>query len=91
MGNGYESSSGEEDGDATWRAAIASAAGATTAFLSSSSINPKSSDDDDDDDDDDDENEQCKPKKHQFKHYQVKVTILHSFLLALRHDRYGWC
>ena len=90
MGNGYESSSGEEDGDATWRAAIASAAGATTAFLSSSSINPKSSDDDDDDDDDD-ENEQCKPKKHQFKHYQVKVTILHSFLLALRHDRYGLC
>lgn len=79
--NGYCSSSGEEDGDATWKAAINSVAG-TTSYISSfvngvSDISngksaTKSSDPNEHDDEDDDDDEP--QKTHQIKHYQVKVS-----------------
>ncbi|KAF7809927.1 uncharacterized protein G2W53_036670 [Senna tora] len=87
--NGYCSSSGEEDGDATWRAAIDSIAG-TTSYISSfmngfsdTSKNKsasKSSDPNEYDDDDDDDTQQ-KHKTPQIKHYQVKAQKLLNDIL----------
>ncbi|KAK4260183.1 hypothetical protein QN277_003331 [Acacia crassicarpa] len=80
--NGYDSSSGEEDGDATWRAAIESVSGNTSyisSFMNGSSAAfkekppAKSSDDDDDG--------QRKPKTQQIKHYQVKAQRLLNDIL----------
>lgn len=77
-GNGYDGSSGEEDGDAAWRAAINTVAG-TTSYISSfmngfsaasngkSATRPSDSDEYENDD-------QQKPKTQQIKHYQVKVS-----------------
>lgn len=63
--NGYcSSSSGEEDGDAAWRAAIDSIAG-TTSYITSF-VNENNNNDDRD----------HKPKTQKIKHYQLKVSFL---------------
>ncbi|KAL2322836.1 hypothetical protein Fmac_027215 [Flemingia macrophylla] len=69
--NGYCSSSGEEDGDASWRAAIDSIAQSTT-YVSSTTkrTHPNNHDDDD-----------HKPKTQQIKHYQFKAQKLLSEIL----------
>ncbi|KAK7250916.1 hypothetical protein RIF29_33692 [Crotalaria pallida] len=82
------SSSGEEDGDAAWRAAIDSVAG-TNSYVSSfmngfsSTTNHKSSvtkpNENNNDDDDDDEGH--KPKTQQIKHYQLKAQKLLNDIL----------
>lgn len=63
--NGYCSSSGEEDGDAAWRAAIHSIAQTTTYVSSTTKHGPPNDDDDD----------YSKPKTQQLKHYQIKVSL----------------
>ncbi|XP_028772813.1 uncharacterized protein LOC114731331 isoform X1 [Neltuma alba] len=76
-GNGYDSSSGEEDGDARWRAAIESVAGTTSyisSFMNGSSSASKEKSRAKPSDDDDDG--QRKPKTQQMKHYQVKAQRL---------------
>ncbi|XP_054809213.1 uncharacterized protein LOC129311170 [Prosopis cineraria] len=80
--NGYDSSSGEEDGDATWRSAIESVAGTTSyissfmnGFSSSSKVKlpAKTSYSNDD--------RQQKPQTQKIKHYQVKAqTLLNDIL-----------
>lgn len=68
--NGYCSSSGEEDGDAAWRAAINSIA-ETTTYASSTTKHTHSYDHD---------NHQ-KPKTQQIKHYQLKAQKLLNEML----------
>ncbi|XP_061365582.1 uncharacterized protein LOC133308865 [Gastrolobium bilobum] len=72
------SSSGEEDGDAAWRAAIDSVAG-TTAYISSFMNGlsaTKHSDPNEHRDGDDDGDRHHKPKTQQIKHYQLKAQKL---------------
>ncbi|KAG5057567.1 hypothetical protein GLYMA_05G105500v4 [Glycine max] len=73
--NGYcSSSSGEEDGDAAWRAAIDSIA-QTTTYVSSTTKHTHPNHDDDDDYDG------HKPKTRQLKHYQLKAQNLLNEIL----------
>ncbi|BAT75684.1 hypothetical protein VIGAN_01359000 [Vigna angularis var. angularis] len=69
--NGYCSSSGEEDGDAAWRAAIHSIAQTTTYVSSTTKHGPPNDDDDD----------YSKPKTQQLKHYQLKAQKLLNDIL----------
>jgi len=72
--NGYCSSSGEEDGDAAWKAAILSIA-QTTTYVSSTTKHNHPNDDDDD---------YSKPKTQQLKHYQLKVSLSISHFSVYR-------
>ncbi|KAK7330953.1 hypothetical protein VNO77_25160 [Canavalia gladiata] len=74
--NGYCSSSGEEDGDAAWRASIHSIARTTTTFISSATKHRAPNEHDDDDDD-----RHHKPKTQQIKHYQLKAQKLLNDIL----------
>lgn len=69
--NGYCSSSGEEDGDAAWRAAIDSVAGANSYV--SSFMNGLSATKHSDSKKHDDDDRGHKHKTQQIKHYQLKV------------------
>ncbi|KAJ1399652.1 hypothetical protein SESBI_30203 [Sesbania bispinosa] len=76
-GNGYCSSSGEEDGDAAWRAAIASVAETTTyasSFTKNGLSGTKQSDPNDDD-------RGHNPKTQQIKNYQLKAQKLLNDIL----------
>lgn len=67
--NGYCSSSGEEDGDAAWRAAIDSVAGASsyiTSFMNGVSATNNS---------DPKKHSVQNPKTPKLKHYQLKVPF----------------
>ncbi|KAJ1376342.1 hypothetical protein SESBI_50037 [Sesbania bispinosa] len=75
--NGYCSSSGEEDGDAAWRAAIASVA-ETTTYASSSTKNGLSRTKHSDPNDDD---RGHNPKTQQIKNYQLKAQKLLNDIL----------
>ena len=83
--NGYCSSSGEEDGDARWRAAIDSIAG-TTSYISSltngssSTSKEKSATKYSHLNDYDDDDQQKKPQTQQIKRYQVKVNTFTPIL-----------
>ncbi|XP_027347662.1 uncharacterized protein LOC113859043 [Abrus precatorius] len=80
--NSYCSSSGEEDGDAAWKAAIDSIAGTTNTYIASFTNGrsaTKHSDSNKHDDDTDDRHH--KPKTQQIKHYQIKAQKLLNEIL----------
>jgi hypothetical protein len=75
--NGYCSSSGEEDGDAAWRAAIDSVAGSSSyitsfmnGFSATNNNDPKKHNDNN-------------PKTPKIKHYQIKVPSIFLIFLML--------
>ncbi|KAI4327347.1 hypothetical protein L6164_019820 [Bauhinia variegata] len=84
--NGYDSSSGEEDGDAAWRAAIDSIAG-TSSYISSfmngfsASSKEKSAAKSRDPNENDGDDRVQKPQTQQMKYYQVKAQRLLNDIL----------